>query len=75
MDEVKAWLRLRRDQHDVVSRAQLLAQGFTDGGIRAQVDADRWQRLHEGVYALFSGPPGTEALRVAALLACRLRRP
>jgi hypothetical protein len=71
MDELKAWLRLRREQHDVVTRAQLLAQGFTDGGIRAQVDADRWQRLHEGVYALFSGPASIETLRVAALLACR----
>ncbi|HSK95815.1 MAG TPA: type IV toxin-antitoxin system AbiEi family antitoxin domain-containing protein [Euzebyales bacterium] len=71
MDELNAWLRMRREQHDVATRAQLMAQGFTDGGIRAQVDAGRWQRLHDGVYALFSGPPSAEALSVAALLACR----
>ncbi|PVZ08276.1 type IV toxin-antitoxin system AbiEi family antitoxin domain-containing protein [Actinomycetospora cinnamomea] len=71
MDEFDEWRRLREDQHEVVTRAQLLARGFTDGGIAAQVDAGRWQRLHEGVYALFSGPPSPDALRIAALLACR----
>ncbi|WP_328305886.1 hypothetical protein [Actinomycetospora sp. NBC_00405] len=71
MDEFTAWRQLRKDQLDVVTRGQLLARGFTDGAIRAQVDADRWQRLHDGVYALFSGPLSPEAHRVAALLACR----
>ncbi|GAA4785344.1 hypothetical protein GCM10023200_19050 [Actinomycetospora chlora] len=71
MDEWETWRQLRAQQHDVVTRAQLLAQGFTDGGISAQVDAGRWQRVHEGVYALFSGPLSIEAERIAAFLACR----
>lgn len=71
MDDFDAWAQLRAQQHDVVTRAQLLAQGFTDGAIRAQIDADRWQRLREGEYALHSGPLGPAALRIAALLACR----
>ena len=60
-----------RDQHGVVTRAQLLARGFTDHGIQAHVDAGRWQRLHEGVYVTYSGPPTQQARRIGALLACR----
>lgn len=71
MDEVDEWQRLLSDQHRVVSRCQLLARGFTDDGIRAQLDAGRWQHVHDGVYALFTGPLTPEANRVAAVLACR----
>jgi hypothetical protein len=69
-DDFDAWQRLLRDQHGVVTRRQLLARGFTDHGIQAQLDADRWQRLHDGVYLTYSGPPTPEALRIGALLAC-----
>ncbi|MEJ2890829.1 hypothetical protein [Actinomycetospora aeridis] len=71
MDELDEWQRLLGRQHRIVTRGQLLAQGFTDDGIRAQVEAHRWQRVHEGVYALFTGPLPPEARRMAALLACR----
>ena len=71
MDEIDEWQALLEAQHRVVTRAQLLARGFTDDGIRAQMDAGRAQRPHEGVYALFSGPLPPAALRTAALLACR----
>ncbi|WP_433782556.1 hypothetical protein ACQPX6_22105 [Actinomycetospora sp. CA-101289] len=70
MDGIDEWQRLLEAQHRVVTRAQLLAQGFTDDGIRAQMDAGRWQRPHDGVYSLTSGPLTPEALRTAALLAC-----
>jgi len=70
VDEVDDWQRLLEIQHRVVTREQLLARGFTDDGIRAQMDACRWQRPHDGVYALFSGPLTPEARRSAALLAC-----
>lgn len=71
MDDFDDWRRMLEAQHRIVTRAQLLARGFTDDGIRAQVQARRWQRVHEGVYALFSGPLPVEARRMAALLACR----
>ena len=70
MDDLD-WQRLLREQHGVVTRAQLLAHGYTDHGIRAQLDAQRWQRVHEGVYALFTGPRPPDALRMATFLACR----
>jgi hypothetical protein len=70
-DDLDSWQRLLRDQHGVVTRTQLLARGFTDHGIQAHVDAGRWQRLHEGVYVTYSGPPTAEARRIGALLACR----
>jgi hypothetical protein len=71
VNDLDDWQRLLREQHGVVSRAQLLARGFSDHGIRAQLDANRWQRVHDGVYALFSGPLSPDALRIAALIACR----
>jgi hypothetical protein len=36
--------------------------------IVARLDADRWQRLHRGVYGTFSGEPGRPALLWAAVL-------
>ncbi|MDD7941841.1 hypothetical protein PHK61_25820 [Actinomycetospora lutea] len=53
-----------------MTRAQLRARGYTDHGIQAQIDAGRWQRLHDGVYLTYSGPPTPDALRSGALLAC-----
>ncbi|WP_345332553.1 type IV toxin-antitoxin system AbiEi family antitoxin domain-containing protein [Actinomycetospora chibensis] len=70
MDEFDNWRLLLAQQHRVVTRAQLLARGFTDDGIRAQVEAGRWRRVHEGVYALHSGPLTRAAQMTAALLAC-----
>lgn len=72
MDDLESWQRLLRDQHGVVTYAQLLDRGFTDNGIRAQVAAGRWRRLHHGVYVTHSGPLTPEARRLGALLACRV---
>jgi hypothetical protein len=69
-DDLDEWQRLLRGQHGVVTRRQLLARGFTDHAIQAQIDAGRWQRLHDGVYLTYSGPPTPEARRIGALLAC-----
>ncbi|GLZ49438.1 hypothetical protein Acsp06_56230 [Actinomycetospora sp. NBRC 106375] len=71
MDDLDDWQRLLRDQHGVVTRAQLRARGITDHAIQAQLDAERWQRLHDGVYVTYSGPPTPEARWTGALLACR----
>ena len=71
MDDFDDWQRTLAAQHRIVTRAQLLAQGFTDDAIQAQLDAHRWERVRESVYALFTGPLSPEAKRTAALLACR----
>lgn len=70
MDDFDEWQRLLRDQHGVVTRRQLLARGMTDHGIEAHLAAGRWQRLHDGVYVTYTGPPTPQARRVGALLAC-----
>ncbi len=55
-------------QRGVFSRQQALARGLTSATIVARLDSDRWQRLHRGVYATFSGEPGRPALLWAAVL-------
>ncbi len=57
-------------QAGVVSAAQLQEAGFTRNGLSSRVRTGRWQRLHRGVYATFSGEPGREATLWAAILAC-----
>jgi hypothetical protein len=42
-------------QAGMVSRAQVLAHGFSDSRLRHQVRARRWSRAHPGVYATFTG--------------------
>ena len=48
--------RLRRRQHDVVTREQLRAAGVTASRIRAEFDGKRWQRLNTKVICLHNGP-------------------
>lgn len=60
--------RRRMERGGVITRAQLHAAGWTDGMIRAQLDADRWQRVHPGVYATHTGPLGREAQIWGAIL-------
>ena len=55
-------------QHGVISRAQCQATGLTDAAIRVRLAGDRWQRLFDGVYATFTGPPSRTALFWAVLL-------
>ena len=55
-------------QAGVLSRAQALRAGMTDKQIKAAWMSGRWQRLHTGVYAAFSGEPGREARLWAAVL-------
>lgn len=55
-------------QAGVVSRKQALAAGLTDETIEARLHAGRWRRLHQGVYATFSGPVPRAAQRWAAVL-------
>ena len=55
-------------QNGVLTRSQALAAGFTDQVIATNLRQGRWQRLHPGVYATFSGPPGADCLQWAAVL-------
>jgi AbiEi antitoxin C-terminal domain len=55
-------------QRGVISRHQALANGTSDGMIRHAVDTGRWQRVHPGIFATFSGELSREALLWAALL-------
>lgn len=65
------WQGLRQRQCNVASRAQILTQGITVAGIKAQVAAGRWVPMFHGVYALVSGEPTPEMWRWAALLFVR----
>jgi Transcriptional regulator, AbiEi antitoxin len=43
-------------QDGVLSREQALGAGLSRHAITARLDSGRWQRLHRGVFAAFSGP-------------------
>jgi hypothetical protein len=57
-----------RDQNGVLTRVQALDAGLTDKAIAVRLRSGRWQRLHTGVYATFSGKPPREAWLWAAVL-------
>jgi Transcriptional regulator, AbiEi antitoxin len=60
---------LARHQGGVVSRSQALKSGLSAGRIKFRVSSGRWQQLHPGVYATFTGGPGRSASLWAAVLA------
>jgi len=55
-------------QEGTLSRRQLLDAGLTSQMINTRLERRRWQILHRGVYALFSGPPPRAAWLWAAVL-------
>jgi hypothetical protein len=55
-------------QSGVICRSQVLAAGLSTDVIRARIEGGRWQRLHRGVYAFFSGAPDRQAMLWAAVL-------
>ena len=60
---------LAKHQGGVVSRSQALKSGLSAGRIKFRVSSGRWQQLHPGIYATFTGGPGRSALLWAAVLA------
>lgn len=66
----EAWQDLADSQSGIVTRAQVMATGMTQGAIDARLERGRWSRLHPGVYATFSGPVPPHARLWAAVLAC-----
>ncbi len=55
-------------QAGVVSRGQLLELGLTDSTVKAHLKAGRWQRVHTGVFATFTGDLSELAAIWAGLL-------
>lgn len=55
-------------QAGVVTASQAAEAGLSPTTVRSRVRAGRWQRLHRGVYATFSGQPGRLAVLWAAVL-------
>jgi Transcriptional regulator, AbiEi antitoxin len=59
---------LARSQSGVVSRSQAIRAGLTSDTIRFRVSSGRWQQMHRGVYATFTGVPGRGTQLWAAVL-------
>jgi hypothetical protein len=55
------WNMLLDAQCGVIDRSQALDAGLTDEQIEHRLRSGRWQRLHNGVYATFTGPLSREA--------------
>jgi very-short-patch-repair endonuclease len=55
-------------QHGVLTREQAISGGLPRGLIASRLDSGRWQRLHWGVFATFSGPVPREAQLWGAVL-------
>ena len=55
-------------QGGVITRAQALASGLSKAQVERHLVAGRWQRVHRGVYATFSGPLPRQSVRWACVL-------
>ena len=63
-----SWQAVADEQGGLVSRQQLIDLGLTRAQAAANVDNGRWQRVHPGVYATFTGPIDASQQVWAALL-------
>jgi len=59
---------LARHQSGIVCRSQALKGGLSVGMIKFRVSSGRWQQVHPGVYATFTGAAGRGAQLWAALM-------
>jgi hypothetical protein len=66
-DAYGEWRMLLAAQRGIVDRRQALNLGFTLSQIEHRLKSGRWQRVHEGVYATFSGPLPRDAQLWAAV--------
>lgn len=55
-------------QRGVVARQQALADGMTRHAVTARLKSERWRKLHDGVYYVYTGPVPREAQLWAAVL-------
>src|SRR5262245_7702648 len=56
-------------QRGIITAHQALEAGVSRGLVRSRVEQGRWQRVHRGVYATFSGELSRAAILWAAVLA------
>jgi very-short-patch-repair endonuclease len=63
----RQWRMLLDAQCGIVDRTQAKQAGFSDRQILHRLRSGRWQRVHQGVYATFTGPLPREARLWAAL--------
>jgi hypothetical protein len=61
-------LEVRDRQEGVLTREQALGAGLSKRLIEGRLELGRWQRLHRGVFATFSGPVPRGALLWGAVL-------
>ena len=61
-------LEVAESQCGIVTKKQAVAAGLSRSIIAAHVRYGRWQRLHPGIYATFTGRLGRAALLWAAVL-------
>jgi hypothetical protein len=66
-DAKDSCLLLAQDQGGVITSSQAVDLGLSPDSIRQLVRSGRWQAVRHGVYAVFSGPPGREAVLWAAV--------
>lgn len=66
--EARPWADLAEAQYGVVTRRQLLELGVSSDQVRWLVGSGRFQVLHRGVFATFSGPVSWHARVAAAVL-------
>jgi hypothetical protein len=59
---------LAQFQQGILTMGQVRQGGLTKDFIRSRVRQERWQRMHAGVYAVFSGEPGRAAVLWGAVL-------
>lgn len=55
-------------QHGALTREQAMRAGLSRSLVATRLDSGRWQRLHRGVFAAFSGPVPRETQLWAAVL-------
>jgi hypothetical protein len=61
------WVMLLHAQCGIIDRSQALGAGLTDEQVEHRLKSGRWQRVHSGVYATFTGPLPREARMWAAV--------
>ena len=61
---------LAEAQFGLLTRAQCLGLGMTEGAVKWMVHTHRWKRVHPGVYAVHIGPLDWRARVSAAVLYC-----
>lgn len=66
-DACRHWLSLLGAQCGIIDRPQAMQAGFSERQIWHRLRSGKWQQVHDGVYATFTGPLTREARLWAAL--------